>query len=208
MKLHIHSNACCTSIFYAPVIYFRNLLPTFIWVTWRDFLKLVFYRYHSITPIARAHRATTNSQLGSYAIPKDTDVLINFYSLHHDPKLWNNPEEFRPERFLTSDGRLLAPGEGARANECAFGAGPRTCVARVFGYALLFMLFGITSQHFTVKPHTTVEEQVSCHPSTYLSGLLTCPQPYKVRMVPRHSMWRCHLFFKSLVDMVIKTHYC
>ncbi|WP_222707250.1 cytochrome P450 [Pontibacter qinzhouensis] len=26
-------------------------------------------------------------------------MLLEVYGTHHDPELWENPEEFRPERF-------------------------------------------------------------------------------------------------------------
>eukprot|EP00457_Paulinella_chromatophora_P004676 gb/GEZN01004688.1/.p1 GENE.gb/GEZN01004688.1/~~gb/GEZN01004688.1/.p1 ORF type:complete len:509 (-),score=62.17 gb/GEZN01004688.1/:394-1833(-) len=42
-------------------------------------------------------------EVGGYVFPAETPFLICSYVMHRDPKLWPNPEEFRPERFLEKD---------------------------------------------------------------------------------------------------------
>lgn len=44
--------------------------------------------------------AEGNSRTESVFVPKGTDVLIDTPALHHNPMYWDNPKEFRPERFL------------------------------------------------------------------------------------------------------------
>ncbi|KAJ8970474.1 hypothetical protein NQ317_017740 [Molorchus minor] len=38
---------------------------------------------------------------------EDTTVLISLYSVHYDKEYWIDPENFRPERFLDDEGKLL-----------------------------------------------------------------------------------------------------
>ena len=38
-------------------------------------------------------------------MPRDTRLLVNLYAIHHDPQYWDDPLEFRPERFL-QDGQF------------------------------------------------------------------------------------------------------
>ena len=47
-------------------------------------------------------------------------VILPIYTLHRDPELWNNPEEFDPERW--NEENVAA----SSANFFGFSHGPRT----------------------------------------------------------------------------------
>lgn len=34
-------------------------------------------------------------------------MVPNVWHAHNDPKVWGDPENFRPERWLTEEGRLI-----------------------------------------------------------------------------------------------------
>ena len=52
-------------------------------------------------------RALEDTHILNHFIPKDTLVLANFWAVHNDPNLWNKPDQFNPNRFLTNDGKEL-----------------------------------------------------------------------------------------------------
>ncbi|XP_067133377.1 cytochrome P450 3A29-like [Centruroides vittatus] len=71
--------------------------------------------------------ASENIQYGNIFIPKGMSIQVPVYWLHRDPDNWENPEEFRPERF--------APENANKHNPLSwqpFGAGPRNCVGMRF----------------------------------------------------------------------------
>ena len=41
-----------------------------------------------------------------HCIPKDTIVISNLWYMMHDPDVWDEPYEFKPERFLDAEGHL------------------------------------------------------------------------------------------------------
>lgn len=69
-------------------------------------------------------RATTNStKILGYDIPGKTRVLINAWGIQRDPKLWDKPDEYIPERFLENSYDL----RGQSKEYIPFGAGRRLC---------------------------------------------------------------------------------
>lgn len=69
-------------------------------------------------------------EIGGFALPKDMNVTLSPYSLHHREDLWPDPARFDPDRFLPEQ-------EAARSRFAylPFGAGPRICI----GYQFAFM---------------------------------------------------------------------
>lgn len=63
-------------------------------------------RCSNVAPFGVAHCAKSQTHLNGYLIPKDSIILCNFYGIHMDENYWENPAEFRPERFLNEDGEL------------------------------------------------------------------------------------------------------
>lgn len=88
-------------------------------------------------------------------IRKGTLIGISFYELHRNPKYWENPNEFIPERFL---------GEQKKKSMqyfYPFGAGPRMCIG--MGFALYEMALSIA---YIIKKYkvTTKNKQIQFNP--------------------------------------------
>ena len=81
-------------------------------------------RYRPATPMSLPHKAVVSSSIGGHSIPKDTPVHLHENAIHHDPRQWDKPEEFRPERFLDENGK-----HNSRVPSfVAFGIGRRACL--------------------------------------------------------------------------------
>ena len=52
-------------------------------------------------------------------------VFLNLWGQHHDPDVFPEPMDFVPERFLSSEGKLVTASEAPRKDLFPFGAGPR-----------------------------------------------------------------------------------
>jgi cytochrome P450 len=62
-----------------------------------------------------------------YRLEAGTVAVVNFYAMHRDPQLWDDPLTFDPDRFLPerSQGR-------SRWQYLPFGGGPRSCIGDHF----------------------------------------------------------------------------
>ncbi|XP_053625148.1 cytochrome P450 306a1 [Plodia interpunctella] len=97
-------------------------------------------RIRSIVPIGIPHGCLEDTYLGDYVIPKGAMVIPLQWAMHMDGAVWDNPEEFRPSRFLAPDGSLLKPQEFI-----PFQTGKRMCpgdeLSRMLSCGLISRLF-------------------------------------------------------------------
>ncbi|XP_012854772.1 PREDICTED: cytochrome P450 76A1 [Erythranthe guttata] len=80
-------------------------------------------RLHPLVTLLAPHYAIDDCKVAGFDISKGTMVLINTWSIGRDPKLWDSPEEFLPERFLGKETDML----GSNFALLPFGLGRRRC---------------------------------------------------------------------------------
>ena len=77
-------------------------------------------------------------RIAGYNIPPRTIIFASPYVTHRLPRLWENPEQFNPERFSAEQSKGLAP-----FAYFPFGGGPRQCIGNTF--AMMEMTFVIAT---------------------------------------------------------------
>jgi len=81
-------------------------------------------------PVWTIGRSVNNEYtLGKYTIPAGSTILMSQYVMHHDPRYYNEPERFDPERW-SSDTRSSLP----RFSYFPFGGGIRACIGEPFAW--------------------------------------------------------------------------
>ncbi|KAI5056284.1 hypothetical protein GOP47_0028102 [Adiantum capillus-veneris] len=83
-------------------------------------------RLHPPGPILTPRMSIEECKVGGYIIPKGSTLLTNMWAIGHDPKIWEDPEKFMPERFLTEKGELI-DFCGQHFELLPFGTGRRIC---------------------------------------------------------------------------------
>ncbi|CAH0383071.1 unnamed protein product [Bemisia tabaci] len=129
-----------------------------------------------VVPVTGPRRATQTTTVGGYTIPKGTTVLMSVHSILNDKKRWGDPEVFRPERFLDSDGNIVNS-----ERLYFYGRGKRRCIGEALARNFIFQFFTSLLYHFefSATPGKTL-------PTTPIPGITLSPQPYFVDVRPRH----------------------
>ncbi|KAI9122234.1 hypothetical protein K1719_006923 [Acacia pycnantha] len=86
-------------------------------------------RLHSPSPLM-IRESVEKCSVGGYDIPENTQVFINVWAIGRNAKYWENPLEFRPERFLSRDGNgkeMNLEVRGQHYQLLPFGSGRRGC---------------------------------------------------------------------------------
>ncbi|KVH98336.1 hypothetical protein Ccrd_023410 [Cynara cardunculus var. scolymus] len=121
-----------------------------------------------------------NCTVAGYHVPKGTWLLINMWKLHRDPKIWSDPLEFRPERFLTPDHKDVDV-KGGDFELIPFGAGRRSCPAIGFGLQMSHMVVATLLHNFDMW--TPNGEPVDMTPTAGMTNAKATP--FDVVFVPR-----------------------
>nr|GEW83901.1 cytochrome P450 CYP82D47-like [Tanacetum cinerariifolium] len=139
-------------------------------------------RLYPAGPLAVPHESMEDCVLSGYNVPKGTRLLINLWKLQRDPNIWPDPDEFKPERFMTTDKHIDV--KGKHYELLPFGSGRRMCPGVFFALQALHLTLATLIQQFElVKPS---DEQIDTSKS---SGLTTSKAtPLEVLLSPRSSL--------------------
>lgn len=87
-------------------------------------------------------------------VPAGTTAMVNMWSITHDPQIWDSPLEFRPERFVVSEGGENVDVRGNDLRLAPFGAGRRVCPGKALGLATVNLWVAKLLHRFQWLPHT------------------------------------------------------
>ncbi|XP_058069218.1 cytochrome P450 CYP82D47-like [Magnolia sinica] len=82
-------------------------------------------RLYPAAPFGIPHKASEDFTICGFHVPAGTTVMVNLWKLQRDPRVWSDPCEFQPERFLTSHANVDVRGQHFEL--IPFGAGRRYC---------------------------------------------------------------------------------
>ncbi|KAK1414224.1 hypothetical protein QVD17_29966 [Tagetes erecta] len=110
------------------------------WVQEKDLPNLPYIRaiateamrLHPVAPMLVPRRTREDCKVAGYDITEGTQVFVNIWSSMRDPKSWDQPEDFCPERFIGKEVDI----KGHDFRLIPFGAGRRMCP----GYSLALKL--------------------------------------------------------------------
>ncbi|KAH0589273.1 hypothetical protein H2248_005036 [Termitomyces sp. 'cryptogamus'] len=125
------------------------------------------------------HSTVDDDIYNGYLIPKGSIVIMNQWAMWRDQRVYDVPNEFRPERFLNVDGTLnnMFPP--------TFGFGRRACVGKSMADASIWIaLVSMLSVFHITKAKDAAGNDIEV-PESYGDGIVSQPLPFKCSISPR-----------------------
>ncbi|KAI7874807.1 cytochrome P450 [Lichtheimia hyalospora FSU 10163] len=147
-------------------------------------------RYRATTPFGVPHVTTKDVTWNGYYIPQGSTLLSNMYTMHRSDSVYDDANEFIPERFLDNTNTMLAASNGRLQNRdhYNFGWGRRICPGTHLAEVEMFDMFVFIFGDYDVKPAEFDKHGHPVYPNVDTGlpgGVVTDPIPYQVRVVPR-----------------------
>jgi cytochrome P450 len=93
-----------------------------------------------------ARMAVAPFSVGGYEFSAGETVLVSQWVMHRDPRYYDEPEAFKPERWLNGLEERLPPGA-----YFPFGDGPRRCIGQGFAMLEATLVIGVIAQRFRFR---------------------------------------------------------
>lgn len=148
-------------------------------------------RRHTPAPFLIPHSVTKEVMLEGYVIPKDAKVYFMAGEMAWNPKVWEDPMEFKPERFLKyGNGEEAFDITGSREIKMMpFGAGRRICPG--YGLGMLHLEYFVANLVWKFEWKSLLGEEdgsVDLSEKPPLTILpTTMKYPLQARIFPRSS---------------------
>ncbi|XP_050218836.1 cytochrome P450 81Q32-like isoform X1 [Mercurialis annua] len=134
------------------------------------------FRLFPTAPLLLPHESSADCTVCGYDVARGTLLLVNTWSMNRNPKLWEDPEKFMPERF--------EGGEGEENKLLPFGAGRRACPGAGLAKRVISLTLGSLIQSFEWE--RVCKEEINMEEGTGL----TMPKaiPLEAFCKPRQAM--------------------
>ncbi|KAK8481451.1 hypothetical protein V6N13_024084 [Hibiscus sabdariffa] len=130
-------------------------------------------RLYPPVPVIGLRAALEDCTLSTgYHISSGTRLLVNAWKIQRDERVWADPHEFRPERFLTTNKDIDSQGQTFEL--LPFGSGRRSCPGASLALRMLHFILGSFLHGFEVTKVSTFED-VDMMESNGLTNLNATP---------------------------------
>ncbi|CAN1194304.1 Demethylepipodophyllotoxin synthase [Linum perenne] len=126
-------------------------------------------RLYPAAPLSGPRVFTQDCTLGGYHIQKGTQLITNIWKIQHDSRVWVDPMEFQPERFLGQNFDF----KGRNYEYIPFGSGRRSCPGIAFGIEMVHLTLASFLHAFEIS--NPVDELIDMSESPGLTNMKATP---------------------------------
>jgi len=140
-----------------------NRIPTVDDIPKLQYTEMVLRESMRIFPPVwtMGRRVENDYSVGEYTIPAGSSILMCQYVMHHDPRYYEKPEEFNPDRW-TDDFKTRLP----RFSYFPFGGGIRGCIGESFAWMEGVLIIATIAQEWSM--HLVPSQRIKLDPAITL----------------------------------------
>ncbi|KJZ74418.1 hypothetical protein HIM_06228 [Hirsutella minnesotensis 3608] len=132
-------------------------------------------RWQPPAPLLIPHCSVEDDEYMGYVIPKDTTIIANVGLMAHDPEVFPEPRQFKPERWIDSQG----------IHDNTFGYGRRACIGQNLAKSHLFLVTARLLWVFRFSHQYRDGHKVDVDPWATDGCSVTAPKPFEASLQPR-----------------------
>lgn len=129
-------------------------------------------RHANLSLTSLGHATSRDVTFHGYLIPREATILADIDSVNIDKSVWEDPEVFRPQRFIDESGSLQKPEEFM-----PFFIGRRSCLGESLARMELFLFLSAIVQNFKISAPPGADFSLDALDNF---GLTHTPKPYYV----------------------------
>jgi cytochrome P450 len=136
-------------------------------------------RLNPAASVSPPHESMEDCTLAGYHVPAGTRLLVNIAKIHRDPTVWSDPNEFQPERFLTTNKDVDV--RGNHFQYIPFGSGRRVCPGISLALQIMHLTLATLLHAFEIA--TPLDKPVDMTEKVGLNNQKA--MPVEVHLTPR-----------------------
>ena len=137
----------------------------------------------AVGPFGLPRKSAVDEEVLGYRIPKGSSILINQWTIAHDPDFYEEPTCYKPDRFFRDPvGAKKGVKQEGRKALYTFGSGRRECAGKDFALQNIRIALSLTLWAFDIVP----AEPLNVDPQKgFTPAIAMMPMPFKVKFEPR-----------------------
>ncbi|KAF9731755.1 cytochrome P450 oxidoreductase [Paraphaeosphaeria minitans] len=153
----------------------------------RSLIKEVL-RWRPVNKFGMTHATSEDDWYDGYFVPKGSVAVLNWWAIHRDPNLWENPDDFDPSRYLDkplSAADYINATDPYERDHFTYGAGRRVCPGVHVAERSLFINISRVLWGFNIVKKKSPDGKVIEPTQEMVKGFFSVPIPFECEILPR-----------------------
>ncbi|KAF2641574.1 cytochrome P450 [Massarina eburnea CBS 473.64] len=153
----------------------------------RSLIKEVL-RWRPVNKFGMTHATSEDDWYEGHFIPKGSVAVLNWWAIHRDSDLWENPNDFEPSRYLDkplSAADYINSTDPYERDHFTYGAGRRVCPGVHVAERSLFINISRVLWGFNIRKKKGPDGNLIEPTQEMVKGFFSVPIPFECDITPR-----------------------